>query len=91
MYRRARSFGNAIVFFDEMDAIGGARHDDADGADHEVQRTMLQIVAELGGQLERIILGAFVVDLLHQRQPAPEEYRPGRMASAPTLARSRRC
>jgi len=39
----------AIIFFDEIDAIGGARFDDGSGGDHEVQRTMLQIVTELDG------------------------------------------
>jgi ATP-dependent 26S proteasome regulatory subunit len=38
-----------IVFFDEVDAIGGARFDDGAGGDNEVQRTMLQIVTELDG------------------------------------------
>ena len=39
-----------IVFFDEVDAIGGARSgSDDNGSDNEVQRTMLQIVTELDG------------------------------------------
>jgi 26S proteasome regulatory subunit T1 len=38
-----------IVFFDEVDAIGGARHDDGAGGDNEVQRTMLEIVNQLDG------------------------------------------
>merc|ERR1739845_1542 len=39
-----------IVFFDEIDAIGGARTGvDDSGGDNEVQRTMLQIVTELDG------------------------------------------
>ncbi len=37
------------MFFDEVDAIGGARFDDGAGGDNEVQRTMLQIVTELDG------------------------------------------
>ena len=31
----------SIIFFDEIDAIGGARVDDGAGGDNEVQRTML--------------------------------------------------
>src|SRR5437868_8831989 len=38
-----------IVFFDEIDAIGGARFDDGAGGDNEVQRTMLEIVNQLDG------------------------------------------
>ena len=33
-----------LDFFDEVDAIGGARFDDGQGGDNEVQRTMLEIV-----------------------------------------------
>ena len=42
---------SCIVFFDEVDAIGGARSsgDGDGGSDNEVQRTMLQIVTELDG------------------------------------------
>ena len=38
-----------IIFFDEVDAIGGARFDDGVGGDNEVQRTMLEIVNQLDG------------------------------------------
>ena len=33
-----------IVFFDEEDAIGGARFDDGLGGDNEEQRTMFEIM-----------------------------------------------
>jgi 26S proteasome regulatory subunit T1 len=49
LFQLARSKKAAIVFFDEVDAIGGARFDDGAGGDNEVQRTMLQIVTELDG------------------------------------------
>lgn len=45
----ARSKKACIVFFDEVDAIGGARFDDGVGVDNEVQRTMLEIVNQLDG------------------------------------------
>jgi 26S proteasome regulatory subunit T1 len=45
----ARSKKACIVFFDEVDAIGGSRFDDASGGDSEVQRTMLEIVNQLDG------------------------------------------
>ncbi|KAG1327798.1 26S proteasome regulatory subunit 7 [Cocos nucifera] len=38
-----------IVFFDEVDAICGARFDDGVGGDNEVQRTILEIVNQLDG------------------------------------------
>merc|ERR1712022_82452 len=49
LFTMARSKKACIVFFDEVDAIGGARFDDGSGGDNEVQRTMLQIVTELDG------------------------------------------
>lgn len=48
IFKLARSKSTCIIFFDEVDAIGGARGD-ADSSDNEVQRTMLQIVTELDG------------------------------------------
>lgn len=44
LFVMARSKKACIIFFDEVDAIGGARHDDGAGSDNEVQRTMLEIV-----------------------------------------------
>jgi 26S proteasome regulatory subunit T1 len=49
LFQLARSKKACIIFFDEVDAIGGARFDDGSGGDNEVQRTMLQIVTELDG------------------------------------------
>lgn len=51
LFALARSKKNCIIFFDEVDAIGGSRSGGGDdgGSDNEVQRTMLQIVTELDG------------------------------------------
>merc|ERR1711988_855895 len=50
LFTMARSKKACIIFFDEVDAIGGSRTGGGDnGSDNEVQRTMLQIVTELGG------------------------------------------
>lgn len=50
LFALARSKKNCIIFFDEVDAIGGSRTSGDEGnADNEVQRTMLQIVTELDG------------------------------------------
>lgn len=48
LFEMARSKKACIVFFDEVDAIGGTRGG-GDGSENEVQRTMLQIVTELDG------------------------------------------
>jgi len=50
LFELARSKKTCIIFFDEVDAIGGSRTSGEDGnSDNEVQRTMLQIVTELDG------------------------------------------
>ncbi|KAI9152404.1 26S proteasome regulatory subunit 7 [Blastocladiella emersonii ATCC 22665] len=49
LFEMARSRKACIIFFDEVDAIGGARHDDGAGGDNEVQRTMLELINQLDG------------------------------------------
>jgi len=49
LFTMARAKQPCIVFFDEVDAIGGARFDDGAGGDNEVQRTMLEIINQLDG------------------------------------------
>jgi SpoVK/Ycf46/Vps4 family AAA+-type ATPase len=49
LFQMARSKKACLIFFDEVDAIGGARFDDGAGGDNEVQRTMLEIVNQLDG------------------------------------------
>lgn len=50
LFSLARSKKTCIIFFDEVDAIGGSRTSSEDNnSDIEVQRTMLQIVTELDG------------------------------------------
>merc|ERR1712207_89455 len=49
LFQMARSKKACIIFFDEVDAIGGSRFDGESNSDNEVQRTMLQIVTELDG------------------------------------------
>ncbi|EPZ35758.1 P-loop containing nucleoside triphosphate hydrolase protein, partial [Rozella allomycis CSF55] len=44
LFELARTKKACIIFFDEVDAIGGARHDDGAGGDNEVQRTMLELI-----------------------------------------------
>jgi len=49
LFQMARQKKACIIFFDEVDAIGGARFDDGAGGDNEVQRTMLEILTQLDG------------------------------------------
>ena len=49
LFGLARRKNACIIFFDELDAIGGTRFDDGIGGDNEVQRTMLEIVNQLDG------------------------------------------
>jgi 26S proteasome regulatory subunit T1 len=49
LFKFAKKKISCIVFFDELDAIGGTRFDDGAGGDNEVQRTMLEIVNQLDG------------------------------------------
>lgn len=49
LFQMARSKKACIIFFDEVDAIGGTRFDDSSGGSGDVQRTMLEIVNQLDG------------------------------------------
>ena len=49
LFEMARAKKSCIIFFDEVDAIGGARFDDGEGGDNEVQRTMLELINQLDG------------------------------------------
>lgn len=49
LFELARTKKACIIFFDEVDAIGGVRFDDGSGGDNEVQRTMLELINQLDG------------------------------------------
>ena len=49
MFDLARSKAPSIIFIDEIDAIGSKRLDVATSGDREVQRTLMQLLAELDG------------------------------------------
>ena len=44
LFEMARTKKACLIFFDEIDAVGGARFDDGAGGDNEVQRTMLELI-----------------------------------------------
>ena len=78
IFQLARTKKACIVFFDEIDAVGGARFDDGSGGDNEVQRTMLEIVNQLDGFESRgnvkVIMATNRPDTLD-----PALLRPGRL------------
>ncbi|KAH7724956.1 hypothetical protein AAVH_07548 [Aphelenchoides avenae] len=49
LFEMARTKKACLIFFDEIDAVGGARFDDGMGGDNEVQRTMLELINQLDG------------------------------------------
>src|SRR6267378_1731126 len=49
LFELAREKSPAIVFIDELDAIGAKRLEIATSGDREVQRTLMQLLAELDG------------------------------------------
>ncbi len=49
LFEMAQSKSPAIIFIDELDAIGTRRIDGATSGDREVQRTLMQLLAEMDG------------------------------------------
>jgi len=45
----AKKKSPSIIFIDEIDAIGAVRMEDATSGDHEVNRTLMQLLSELDG------------------------------------------
>jgi len=78
LFELARTKRACVIFFDEVDAIGGARFDDGQGGDNEVQRTMLEIVNQLDGFSAR---GNIKVLMATNRPDTldPALLRPGRL------------
>lgn len=78
LFEMARSKKACIIFFDEIDAIGGTRFSDGDGSSNEVQRTMLELINQLDGFDPR---GNIKVLMATNRPDTldPALMRPGRM------------
>eukprot|EP01100_Stratorugosa_tubuloviscum_P008002 TRINITY_DN3312_c0_g1_i1.p1 TRINITY_DN3312_c0_g1~~TRINITY_DN3312_c0_g1_i1.p1 ORF type:complete len:428 (+),score=229.51 TRINITY_DN3312_c0_g1_i1:39-1322(+) len=78
LFQMARSKKACVIFFDEVDAIGGARFDDGAGGDNEVQRTMLELINQLDGFDPRgnikVLMATNRPDILD-----PALLRPGRL------------
>ncbi len=77
IFEMARKKAPTILFIDELDAIAAIRLNDTNGADREVQRTLMQLLAEMDGFSNRgevrIIAATNRVDVLD-----PAIVRPGR-------------
>ncbi|PRW57317.1 26S protease regulatory subunit 7 [Chlorella sorokiniana] len=77
IFKLAKTKQAAIVFFDEIDAVGGTRTDE-EGGDNEVQRTMMEIMNQLDGFEPRgnikVLLATNRPDILD-----PALLRPGRV------------
>merc|ERR1712063_80572 len=78
LFALARSKKACVIFFDEVDAVGGARFDDGAGGDNEVQRTMLELINQLDGFSPR---GNIKVLMATNRPDTldPALLRPGRL------------
>ena len=77
LFDMAKRKGNCIIFFDEIDAIGGTRFQD-DTGESEVQRTMLELLNQLDGFDKR---GNIKVLMATNRPDTldPALIRPGRL------------
>jgi proteasome regulatory subunit len=77
VFKLARKKAPAIIFIDEIDAIGAKRLDLGTSGDREVQRTLVQLLAELDGfdplDNVKVIAATNRIDLLD-----PALLRPGR-------------
>jgi len=78
LFQMARTKKACVIFFDEIDSIGGVRSDDPEHGDTEVQRTMLEIVNQLDGFESRgnikVLMATNRPDVLD-----PALIRPGRV------------
>lgn len=78
LFVMAREASPSIIFMDEIDSIGGTRLEGGQGGDSEVQRTMLELLAQLDGfeptQNIKVIMCTNRMDILD-----PALLRPGRI------------
>lgn len=78
MFGYARDHQPCVIFMDEVDAIGASRFSEGTSADREIQRTLMELLAQLdgfdtGGQV-KMVMATNRPDILD-----PALLRPGRM------------
>tara|TARA_B100000902_G_C27259227_1_gene889697 strand:+ start:100 stop:1350 length:1251 start_codon:yes stop_codon:yes gene_type:complete len=77
LFDLARQRSPAIIFIDEIDAIGAKRLDSATSGDREVQRTLMQLLAEMDGFSE--VPGVKIIAATNRPELLDEALlRPGR-------------
>lgn len=78
LFVMAREAAPTIIFMDEIDSIGSSRMEGGQGGDSEVQRTMLELLAQLDGfeatQNIKVIMATNRIDILDSAL-----LRPGRI------------
>mmetsp|Transcript_20909 Transcript_20909/g.30108 ORF Transcript_20909/g.30108 Transcript_20909/m.30108 type:complete len:400 (-) Transcript_20909:133-1332(-) len=78
LFVMAREAAPTIIFMDEIDSIGSTRVEGSQGGDSEVQRTMLELLAQLDGfeatQNIKVIMATNRIDILDSAL-----LRPGRI------------
>lgn len=78
LFVMAREKAPTIIFMDEIDSIGSARLESGQGGDSEVQRTMLELLAQLDGfeatQNIKVVMATNRIDILDNAL-----LRPGRI------------
>jgi 26S proteasome regulatory subunit T2 len=78
LFRVAEDHAPALIFIDEIDAVGTKRYDSHSGGEREIQRTMLELLNQLDGFDARgdikVILATNRIDSLD-----PALIRPGRI------------
>merc|ERR1712242_678572 len=78
IFRIADEMAPSIVFIDEIDAVGSKRYDSSSSGEKEVQRTMLELLNQLGGFDSRtdvkVIMATNAIESLD-----PALIRPGRI------------
>lgn len=78
MFGYAKDHQPCVIFMDEIDAIGGSRFSEGSSADREIQRTLMELLAQLDGFES---LGAVKIVMATNRPDIldPALLRPGRL------------
>lgn len=78
MFGYAKDHQPCVIFMDEVDAIGGSRFGEGSSADREIQRTLMELLAQLDGFES---LGAVKIVMATNRPDIldPALLRPGRL------------